>query len=614
MSLSSITDTGPYQAIWNTTPEIDQPPECQVPADPWPRLNLDPINPPTIPMECEYKFPQLQIEPFFSQEFPEIPPAVPGAEAPFEFQVVNTTGNKVQAQGGNLPLGSSCILAVPTLPEVTLATNQTVMFWLQLKRADGNEADGFDNSCCTIEIKHAPWKLPIEDGPITAGDWTSYPTQINDPFISRKLIGYSTQTSSGVVTTYVNKGGLTAPWEGFVVADYKAFKVYVAPGSNCAGGGIGCWDIYVKGGRITWGKSKTDVADYYTTVDVGSHYYIWVQVDDVTSESPTFTIEEGSTGWAEEGGVSFPDDCNSPVKYFLLADVQSNVYGIINIVDSWIGGDITWGLNSYSNYDITTDIIWEMGLKGKELTMGETADLAGPRIQLSMDNTKNAKAVFKAVDEGGYASTEVLIDTDVGHVQVWEHAISDDWYLQLRGNALYLLEGVHPVAIDLSLDENRNAQLIMNDADDGGTTVIVLDTAAGVITNTDNSASPATYTQISAGEVLIYLDDENRTTINGGDIYGDNSDFGGSVTDTTFGWKTFTWGEQGDSVNKTAFLGSADIDISGMTQTFSVVNSVSYDGTDIWVNWLSLEFTNGLLTNMTDEGSTSIATAAECPA
>lgn len=191
--LTQIQETGPYQAEWVPTLPEDDPPGCEIPTDPWPHISPTPLAPPTIPTDCAYKFPILQIEPYFQTEVPEIPPfPISLGEAPFEFQIYNATGNKVQVIGGMLSLGGSCEVYVPTSAELTVSVGDTLMFWLQLMRPDGEEADGFDNSCCHVETRYALWQTPIENGPVSAGDWPTWPNQVNAPFISRKLIGYST--------------------------------------------------------------------------------------------------------------------------------------------------------------------------------------------------------------------------------------------------------------------------------------------------------------------------------------------------------------------------------------------------------------------------------------
>lgn len=374
-----------------------------------------------------------------------------------------------------------------------------------------------------------------------------------------------------ISTTYVNKGSLSVAWDGFPMGDYVNFKTYLPDYGFCEGGS--CFEVFVKGGRVYWGNQYVDLADSGSIAVSGAHTYIWLQADDVTLNPPTITFENSPTGWA-----TYPDDFSVPKKYWLLADVQCSANGVINIVDYWGGGDITWWVGNCLGENYANNLFLPCDA-------ASTISLIAWDTETDPPEAIDAQVLMNNVDSTVIFNMETA--EDQARISITDY--TDDSYLSIQG-------GFEEVTV-------TDVCLIELDA--------VTSQKISITDETDN-----TYSSLQGGNLYVMVwENTDEFTAAGGNLSG-YSDFPDTMTtDTSFGWKTLTWGDSSDPTY-TAVLASDDIVLDGVTASITITENVGYDsGTgELWYTQRTMEFTNGLLT---DAGSESapyvIATAEDCP-
>jgi len=187
-------------------------------------------------------------------------------------------------------------------------------------------------------------------------------------------------------------------------------------------------------------------------------------------------------------------------------------------------------------------------------------------------------------------------------------------------------------ANQLGLYESNQQYIIADASDpsffitnDNGVTTSKWDQATLIFDSSDytisvNNASPEitiynktgdTLSSIISGGATFKRSDSDQITFEGGNIFGDYV-FGGAISDTSFGWKTLTYGDADDTTS-IAILASSDIDLSGEETTVTVVTNVSYEEGSLKQTKRTLTFSGGILTDVSDETTTIITTAESCP-
>lgn len=187
--LTNITVTGPFQAQFDSIPEIDQPPECQVPDAIPGTLSLTPIDAPVIPMDCTFN---VGVVPFIPDAMPNVT-STDVHQCAFAAYVSDSALHKIKIDTGKLYFNGQHITV----------TNPNVEFTLPIT-ADGT-------SIANTYIGWIEWNNVANTFTIMAslGGWTNYPAQPVEFF---KYYEIFAMTTAGYTPTSIQQECCNIRW------------------------------------------------------------------------------------------------------------------------------------------------------------------------------------------------------------------------------------------------------------------------------------------------------------------------------------------------------------------------------------------------------------------